>query len=847
MEHQVTGRVTKTSSDSCDISVCIGGTTKHLSFGRRVFYTFGLRCDGNLDNILDEGMEVEVCYTISQSGDPCIVAVWLGHRPESFGDDEYSGVSGEAATRGVYGVVGRIIAKDGDTFLVQADKYKVSVRKDVVFRDGRRLDHHSSLDVDEEVTFDAVPCKADPLQATCVWSGRQPSVVDRFHLDSIESNKDMELEILQRHEVHGTVVVIPNEVLALVEVDMKSMLFTIMLFRNSFKPPCERIQDVVSVGDSLLMRLRYGCVFSDCRWWFAAKAVKGSSSGFDSDVSCEGGSSVANGTSTDDAVLYSSTPLLGTISPLSCDSACITYKDFKIFVDKDSFYFNNRKCSVRNDMLSVFRNKTTVKFEAIPTELPGFTHESTCAWVGNKRPKWTTDYSSLPPPKLSLLGERGQVFYGFVSKLWLPDVAFVEIPDEATVVSIGILNISGKPKYGTGTTPRMITDFVRLNDIVKFKLWKVSENAVIGWDVGVLPFSRDDWVNENGGIFVSRGPRENLEDFSFTENAIGDDYVSYDPLKKRQEKGFPVGKPRVCGSTEATDDQAAGSKQERCSLKNTRFARWNAKKIAQMLRGNTPESRPSEKQSCQRNAIAGGSCEYSDATTAAPNGRLLRNQVRVARWRAKKVAEGLLKMPISKDRAGVVPASASLEHQHTPALNVPEGEDANPVAAKNAARKSTVRSRACWNSAEKVRWTGTASRAALTNRITGGVACISISTKVAGPRGKPTARGNFLGNPQGKAKGQGNNQTVKMQSSKKVVVEKNAGRNVPLNTVCLKAAVRSSKMKPATGSAFSENAAAKKSPAQNAKLQSAGSHKSEGKSSAAKSRAANEAAVKGSL
>ena len=94
--------------------------------------------------------------------------------------------------------------------------------------------------------------------------------MDRFGLRSL----DCFAAFSGVETVEGTVAVIPNDVVALVDVVLESVVIKVLLFRSSLIQRCERIQDAVVVGDSLCLQLSYGYIFCGCKQWYAEKAFK---------------------------------------------------------------------------------------------------------------------------------------------------------------------------------------------------------------------------------------------------------------------------------------------------------------------------------------------------------------------------------------------------------------------------------------------------------------------------------------------------------------------------------------------------------------------------------------------
>jgi len=252
-----TGILARPTKDFGVISANIGGSPEKLQFTRRVFFSFGIPCEGSLNNILEEGMEVDFCYRLS-SGKPHVVAVWLGDKPELTN-----------ILYGVYSQSGRVCQVRDDHYLIQTESmpHTVIINRDFVHAGS------SVLAVGNDVRFDAMPLvtKHDSgavFQGTCAWIGNEPTLANRFGLALSEALSLQDTaEVHNNNHVHGTVVVIPCDTVAIVEV--MGFRKKGLLFRCSFHDTCERLQDNIRVGDTVCMIIR-----SRCKLWLAAKAYK---------------------------------------------------------------------------------------------------------------------------------------------------------------------------------------------------------------------------------------------------------------------------------------------------------------------------------------------------------------------------------------------------------------------------------------------------------------------------------------------------------------------------------------------------------------------------------------------
>ena len=266
----VTGIITKTSDFTSVVSVLINGKSRLFAFGRATFYSYGLKCDGRMSNILEEGMEVCLCYRLSPFGEVSIQAVWCGDPPETVED--------AGASPNLYDQRGSVsYFIDDDNFLVQNDggHYTVMISADVVYSDGRRMrDNGVAVSIGDVVMYDATPFDVEhpsgaSYRASCAWLGTQaPRLMDRFNLQSMNVRKE-----LFQHDVHGVVVTVPNEGIAVVEVMAQPDALKVLAFRSSFRIDCVSIRDEVAVGDILLMRLGH-LASSDSKLLVAMKAVK---------------------------------------------------------------------------------------------------------------------------------------------------------------------------------------------------------------------------------------------------------------------------------------------------------------------------------------------------------------------------------------------------------------------------------------------------------------------------------------------------------------------------------------------------------------------------------------------
>jgi len=469
-----------------------------------------------MTNLLEDDMAVDVSYKIGANGTLTILAVWLGEKPALPEDEDLSPIYDRKA------IVRDVVFSD---YIAQSDVGRVLVDKRVVFRDGRRC---SVLAEDEEIFFDAVPFRGIHVSgalygATCAWIGPKPRIVERFGLEAEEP--EVELGDI----VVGTVVVIANETVALVDVEVDGLVVRVLLFRSSFRPACERIQDAVDVGDTLNMRLGLGCVFPRRKQWFAQVAVKASdedsagvlraehvieSAVFDSDT--ESTASAAfdirapviseNETSKNDVrasintetqtsnnegplydrnceILYSEPPLSGVISKFS-SYGHIKHGNLDILADHANFYVNRKRQNLEYFDSFIASGENIVNFEAVrirrkDSEFSRFSHEATCVWVG-KKPAIAVVALSSYPPNLKLLDENNQVFYGIVSKLYFPYVAIIEIPGLSTAVSVHVNRIVAKPRYRAkgvvkGSKGRyLISNFVQLGDCVEFEVEQIA-------------------------------------------------------------------------------------------------------------------------------------------------------------------------------------------------------------------------------------------------------------------------------------------------------------------------------------------------------------------------------------
>ena len=254
------GVITFASKDYCIVSV---GEESSFVFSQSKLYSSGSPCRGDMTRILKEGKKVKVCYDPSESNQPVVRAVWVGKRPTSF-------ATANIFSSHIYNQQGFVIEDTADYFLVKRDygaRDTVLINKQVIYG----LERNTVVSI---VKFDAVPLPSPhssgaSFRANCAWIGEnQPKLVDRFGLETEDSQ--FEESQFEGQIVRGTVVVIPNEIVAFARVDDQRA--TVMLFCSSFNfsRKCRGIRDLVSVGDLLFMRMR-PCLVAPGRWQLCAE------------------------------------------------------------------------------------------------------------------------------------------------------------------------------------------------------------------------------------------------------------------------------------------------------------------------------------------------------------------------------------------------------------------------------------------------------------------------------------------------------------------------------------------------------------------------------------------------
>ena len=273
-EIDTTGVVTKLWSDRCHVSLTIDNAQRTFSCSKFLVYLCGYQCEGQLTALLDAGADVQVRYR-SNEKDPSIVAVWCGEVPDHLSN-------GAKRLRAYYDQKGHIVAVSGDSFLVQNDdgNHNVLINKEVIFREGCRVENSSGLfSINDSVTFDAIPFETKHpsgalYQATCAWVGQTPQLCQRFGLQALTLLEDPWDSSNPADLVHGVVTVVANEVVAFAEADFAPSSSKVILMRSSFAQGCSNIKDMVNVGDTLCMQVRFGYMFRNTRQWFAVLAWK---------------------------------------------------------------------------------------------------------------------------------------------------------------------------------------------------------------------------------------------------------------------------------------------------------------------------------------------------------------------------------------------------------------------------------------------------------------------------------------------------------------------------------------------------------------------------------------------
>jgi len=509
IENDGKGVITKVARNTCEMTASVNGNLESLSFHREIFFAFGIRCEGNLMNIVEVGMEVEFCYSVCES-EIVITAVWLGEKPDLKVIDDFP-------VEAVYNEKGRIChILDTERFIVRSDHVRgtVLVHSRVVYRNGAT--DSVDLAIGDDVTFDAIPFEGEnesgvKYEATCAWIGEVPRIVDRFSLNIPKDSGKSECDLKYFHDkyLYGTLAVIVNEFVAFVEVECDGRIELVMLFRSSFQRSYSCLQDAISTGDRILVLLGMGTIFKGCRQLYVVKAwrndeEKNQFTAEEKTVKPEALSAPINvakmGPSPKAAknhclpgrfnvtskVLYPC--LTGVIRPYEvkrgkklkesklASLGVIRSKDsmLSVLVRHVDFYVNGKACLKPEDFVSIVQSKSTVvNFEGVLNPYPeeeitktaaaNLSHLATCAWIG-RRPSLKAVASRVSATLDSLPKNKKQRFAGSVTRFYLPDKAIGTIGKLNKTVCLHVTSFSSKPSAS------LITDYVKLGQRISFQV-----------------------------------------------------------------------------------------------------------------------------------------------------------------------------------------------------------------------------------------------------------------------------------------------------------------------------------------------------------------------------------------